>query len=63
MNRLATGVAQCLRQGWRKLSVDKKKQSLFRRDDGMIGLTGSKRQNCINVRTLKIGIFLKDRLP
>jgi len=36
--------------------------SLFRRDDGMVRLTGSKGQNRIDVRGFKIRILLKNRL-
>jgi hypothetical protein len=37
-------------------------QSLFRRDDGMIRLAGSKGQDRVDVSVLEIRIFLKDRL-
>jgi len=62
MNRLAAGLAQCLCQRGRKLRVDQKEQNLFRRDDGMVSLTGSKGQNRIDVRAFKIRILLKNRL-
>jgi hypothetical protein len=62
VNRLTAGLAQCLCQrGW-KLRVDQKEQSLFRRDDGMVRLTGSKGQNRIDVCAFKIRIVLEDRL-
>ena len=62
MNRLTPGLAQCLCQRGRELRVDEKEQSLFRRDDGMIRLAGSKGQNRIDVRVFEIRIFLKNRL-
>jgi hypothetical protein len=62
MNRLMAGLAQYLRQRRRELRIDQKQQNLFRRDDGMIGLTGSEGQNRIEVRGLKIGILLENRL-
>jgi hypothetical protein len=43
-------------------SVDQKEQNLFRRDDGMVGLTGGKGQNRINVRVFQIRILLENRL-
>jgi hypothetical protein len=55
-------LAQCLSQRRRKLRVDQKEQNLFRRNDGVVCLTGSKGQNRIDVHVFKIGIFLKDRL-
>lgn len=63
MNRLTTGLAQGLCERGRKLRVDQKEQNLFRRDDGMVCLTGGKGQNRIDVSVFKIRIFLKDRLP
>ena len=62
VNRLAAGLAQRLCQQGRKLRVDQKEQNLFRRDDGMVRLPGSKGQNRINVRVFEIRIFLKNRL-
>ena len=62
VNRLAAGLAQCLRQRGRKLRVDQKEQNLFRRDNRMVGLTGSKGQNRIDISAFKIRILLKDRL-
>lgn len=62
MNRLAARLAQCLRQRGRKLCVDRKEQNLFRRDNGMVRLPGSKGQNRIDISAFKIRIFLKDRL-
>jgi hypothetical protein len=62
VSRLTAGLAQCLCQRGRKLRVDQKEQSLFRRDDGMVRLTGSKGQNRIDVRGFKIRILLKNRL-
>jgi hypothetical protein len=62
MNRLTAGLAQCRRQRGRKLCIDQKEQNLFRRDNGMIRLTGSKGQNRIDVRVFKIRILLKNRL-
>ena len=61
VDRLATAVAQSRSQRGRKLRVDQKKQNLFRRDDGMICLTGSKGQNGIDIGVFEIGILLKDR--
>jgi hypothetical protein len=46
----------------RKLRVDQKKQSLFRRDDRMVSLTGRKGQDRIDVGAFEIGIIPKDRL-
>jgi hypothetical protein len=62
VDRLTTVLPQCLSQRRRKLRVDQKEQNLFRRNDGVVCLTGSKGQNRIDVRVFKIGIFLKDRL-
>jgi hypothetical protein len=62
VNRLTAGLTQCFRQRRRKLRVDQKNQNLFRRDDGMVRLTGSKGQNRIDVRVFKIRIILKNRL-
>ena len=63
MSRLTARLAQCLRQRGRKLRVDQKEQDLFRRDNGMVRLPGSKGQNRIDIGIFKIGIFLKDHLP
>jgi hypothetical protein len=62
MNRFAAGATQSLCQRRRKLSVDEKKQNLFRRDDGMVRLAGSKGQNRVNIGAFEIRILLKDRL-
>ena len=62
MNRLTARLAQCLCQRGRKLCVDQKEQNLFRRDNGMVRLPGSKGQNRIDIRVFKIRIFPKDRL-
>jgi hypothetical protein len=62
VNRLAAGLAQRLCQQGRKLRVYQKEQNLFRRDDGMIRLTGSKGQNRIDVRVFEIRVLLKNRL-
>jgi hypothetical protein len=62
VNRLTAGLTQCLRQrGW-KLRVDQKEQDLFRRDNGMVRLPGSKGQNRIDISAFKIRILLKNRL-
>jgi hypothetical protein len=61
MDRLAAAVAQSRAQRGRKLSVDQKKQSLFRRNDGMVCLTGSKGQDGIDISVFEIWILLKDR--
>jgi len=62
VDRFTTGLTQCFRQRRRKLRVDQKEQSLFRRYDGMIRLTGGKGQNRVEIRVFEIWIFLKDRL-
>ena len=62
MDRLAAAVVQSRAQRRRKLSVDKKKQSLLRRNNGMVCLTSSKGQNGIDIRIFEIRILLKDRL-
>jgi hypothetical protein len=62
VNRLEPGLAQCFRQRRRKLRIDQKEQSLFRRDDGVVRLTGRKGHDRIDVRVFKIWIVLKDRL-
>ena len=62
VNGLTAGLAQCLCERRRKLRVDQREQSLFRRDDGMVRLAGGKGQNRIDVGAFKIRIFLKDRL-
>jgi hypothetical protein len=62
MDRLAAGAKQSLCQRRRKLSIDKNKQSLFRRDDGMVGLTDSKGQNRVDVGAFEIGVIRKDGL-
>jgi len=62
MDRLAAGVTQSYCQRGRKLSVDKKEQNLFRRNNGMVCLTGSKGQDGIDIRIFEIWILLKDRL-
>ena len=62
VNGLAAGLAQCLCERRRKLRVDQKGQSLFRRDNGMVRLPGGKGQNRIDVGVFKIRIILKDRL-
>jgi hypothetical protein len=54
VNRLAGDVAQSLCQRWWKLRVDEKEQSLFRRDDRMVRLTGSKGQDRIDVSAFEI---------
>jgi hypothetical protein len=59
---LIAGVAQRFCQRGRKLSIDEKKQNLFRRDDGMVQLTGGKGQSRIDVGAFEIGILLKDHL-
>jgi hypothetical protein len=46
-------VPQCPCQRGRKLRVDQEEQNLFRRDDGMVRLVGSKGQNRIDVRVFK----------
>jgi hypothetical protein len=56
-----SGAAQSLCQRKRKLRVDEKKQSLFRRDDGMVRLTSGKGQDRIDIRAFEIWILLQDR--
>jgi hypothetical protein len=63
VNRLAPRAAQSFCQYRRKLSIDEKEQSLFRRDDGMVRLASRKRQNRIDIRALQIRVFLEDRFP
>jgi hypothetical protein len=62
VNCLTAGLTQCFSQRGRKLRIDQEEQNLFRRDDGMVCLPGGKGQNRIDIGTLKIRIFLKDRL-
>jgi hypothetical protein len=62
VNRLTADLAQRLCQQGRKLRIYQKEQNLFRRDDGMVRLTGSKGQNRIDVRVFEIRILLKNRL-
>jgi hypothetical protein len=61
VNRLTAGLAQGFRQRRRKLCIDQKEQNLFRRDDGVVCLTGSKGKNRIDVRGFEIRILLKNR--
>jgi hypothetical protein len=44
------------------LRVDQKEQNLFRRDNGMVRLPGSKDQNRIDIGVFKIRVFLKNHL-
>jgi hypothetical protein len=62
VNSLAPSITQRPCQGRRKLRVDQKKQSLFRRYDRMVGLTRRKGQHRIDVGAFEIGIVLKDSL-
>jgi hypothetical protein len=62
VNRFAAGLAQRLRQRGRKLRIDQKEQNLFRRNDGMVRLPGSKGQDRIEIRVFKVRIFPKNRL-
>ncbi len=62
MNCLTSGLTQCLSQRWRKLRIDQKEQSLFRRDDWMVRLPSCKGQNRVDIGILEIRIFLKDCL-
>ena len=62
MDRPVAGLTECLCQRGRKRRVDQKQQSLFRRDDGMVRLTGSKGQNRIDICVFEVGIFLEYRL-
>jgi hypothetical protein len=62
VNRLTAGFAQCFGQRGRELCIDQKEQNLFRRDNRMVRLPGSKGQNRIDISAFKIRILLKDRL-
>jgi hypothetical protein len=62
VNRLTAGFAQCFGQRGRELCIDQNEQNLFRRDNRMVGLPGSKGQNRIDISAFKIRILLKDRL-
>jgi len=62
MDRLTTGIAQRLCQRGQELRVDDEKQILFRRDNGMVRLTGCKGKNRIDIRVFEIRIILKNAL-
>jgi hypothetical protein len=62
VNSLAPSITQRPCQGRRKLRVDQKKQSLFRRYDRMVSLTRRKGQHCIDVGAFEIGIIPEDTL-
>jgi hypothetical protein len=56
------GAAQSLCQRGQELSVDEKEQDLFRRNDGMVCLAGSKGQGCVDILALEIWVLSQDRL-
>jgi hypothetical protein len=62
VNCLASGLTQCLSQRGRKLRIDQKQQNLFRRDNRVVRLPGSKSQNRVDIGIFEIRIFLKDCL-